>query len=1039
MKKTLPELSAAQWEFLAVLEALGGSAHIDVLDALAMLSAGQLIGLLKKAGDAGLLVQDSREVFSLCESLPAAAMEKIRAINTEKTLSALVDLIREKKIERDLDPQALINLLERSGRAMEASMLEFERADAGPGDGSDLDEVHRSLMRAVGRLKDLPLDHDAGALFIAHTLKLAKLCYMLGRGINELEGILKKAAELAKGLGDKRSQALIMLYMGMLYFIIGRRDDAYDTLSKGLERVNELGDEDILAQSAEFLGLLYFMKGLSREALKSLEHLETSMGISEVETQTFVYLVFGYSALYLGQLHRAFGFLDSNLRLAEEKNNKRIASVLRAILGVTLVLVKRYHEAEVTLVRARQDSVESSNAFGYHYSGGGLAYLYYMKGDMEKSYEIMKETVEKATQSGLVHQFSSPWILEIIYAYHQAGFEPLRFWNYHDISEAALTGINVHLKGVALRLHAQELLDQGSTEREPIMADLLASTECLELSGNYIELSKTVLQMARLELATGSKDAARRYGQEAWHLLGVHAADYFPSQYRCLLERKMLSRSTEAARGEYLRQYFQELKFIRSGMSQDDILNKTVVSTNRIFGAERGGIFWFPEGRDAGRPELRAASNLTKEEVDSPLFKPMMEHVLAAFKTNKPMVIRKEHTGQAARHEKMRSVLCIPFEVQGVPRGVLYHDTSYLKDAFDFLDPMLVTLLGRHTSDMIDFLLNTMRDREQSDKLSTERVATQQKLGKFELIAASRAMEELLTMAGQGAFTDTTVLLTGETGTGKGMLAWWIHDNSRRAEGPFITVDCTTIPENLVESELFGYEKGAFTGADKQKLGRVELANNGTLFLDEIGELPLGLQAKLLRALEEKTFVRIGGGRPIRSDFRLIAATNRDLKAEVAAGRFREDLFYRLNVFPLSIPPLRERKEDIAELAAYFLDYYARKYGRPGLELSQKHRQMLSGYAWPGNVRELQNIIERAIILSAGDTLEMPPIQSGPTSGPKGAFDDFPSLDDLQSRYIRHVLEHTKGRVGGPGGAAEILGMKRTSLYARMRSLGMRK
>jgi len=242
-----------------------------------------------------------------------------------------------------------------------------------------------------------------------------------------------------------------------------------------------------------------------------------------------------------------------------------------------------------------------------------------------------------------------------------------------------------------------------------------------------------------------------------------------------------------------------------------------------------------------------------------------------------------------------------------------------------------------------------------------------------------------------------------------------------------------------VESELFGYEKGAFTGADKQKLGRIELAHNGTLFLDEIGELPLHLQTKLLKTLEEKTFVRIGGGRSIRSDFRLIAATNRSLKDEVAAGRFREDLFYRLNVFPLSMPPLREREEDIAELARYFVELYARKYGRPGLDLSRKDIGMLMRYAWPGNVRELQNVIERAVILTKGKELQIPLFPTGSQTGAKATFDDLTTLDELQRRYIRHVFEYTKGRVSGPGGAAEILGMKRTSLYSRMKALGMKK
>ena len=1039
MKEPYLDLALEQWRFLATLNALGGVAHINILDVLAPLTARQLIDFLKKFSDSGLIHQDSNGIFSLDSSLPEAVVQKIKGINSKKNLAALVNAIYAHKIDRVLDPRVLIILLERAGRAVEASRIEFERADRDLGEKRNLETIHESLMRAVGRLKNLDMDPETSTLYISHALKLSNLCYVLGRGITELRQILETAQALATRLGDKRSQALINLHMGMLYYFTGHRDNALVALSVGLEEVNELGDEDILSQSAEFIAVFYFMKGQSREVMKHLEYLETLIGINDEKIQTLTYLLFSYSALYLGQFHRAFGFLDSNLRLAEEKPNKSLTSVLRTVLGTTLVLVKKYHEAEFHLKKARQESVESGNAFGYHYSGGGLTLLYFMKGDMEKSYAILLDTIQKAEQAGLIQQFSSPWILEIVYEFQRLDFKPLPHWNFRDIMETTLNGVNEHLRGVALRLRAREKMDQGIVKKKPIMADLEASRTYLELSGNHIQLAKTVLEMAHIELLNNNKDAAKAYAQEAWHLFGGHAADFFPDQYKALLEKKLLVPDTKSTRDEYLRHYFEEMNSIRSSMGQEETLLKTIISTNRFFGAERGGIFWFAEGKYTSKPELRAAINLTKREVESTQFKPYIEHVLKAFRTNKPLVVRKDPLVHNVKGEKIRSVLCIPFEVQGMTRGVLYHDNSYMQDAFEFLDPTMMMLLSRHTSDTVNFLLNTMSVREEKEKLSRERDTSQQEFKKSQLIAGSRVMRDQLSMAGQAATTDTTVLLTGETGTGKGVLAQWLHENSRRSEGAFIVVDCATIPENLVESELFGYEKGAFTGADKQKLGRVELAHNGTLFLDEIGELPLHLQTKLLKTLEEKTFVRIGGGRSIRSDFRLIAATNRSIKEEVTAGRFRQDLFYRLNVFPLSMPPLREREEDIIGLAKYFVELYARKYGRLGLELSRNDRGMLMRYAWPGNVRELQNVIERAVILTKGKELQIPLFPTGPQTSAKAIFDDLLSLDELQRRYIRHVFDYVKGRVGGPGGAADILCMKRTSLYSRMKALGMKK
>jgi transcriptional regulator with GAF, ATPase, and Fis domain len=297
-------------------------------------------------------------------------------------------------------------------------------------------------------------------------------------------------------------------------------------------------------------------------------------------------------------------------------------------------------------------------------------------------------------------------------------------------------------------------------------------------------------------------------------------------------------------------------------------------------------------------------------------------------------------------------------------------------------------------------------------------------------------MEALLGQVDQVAPTESTILVLGETGTGKELLAKRIHASSLRAAGPFMVVDAATIPENLLESELFGHERGAFTGADRQKIGRIELAHQGTLFLDEVGELPLSAQVKLLRALQEKTFSRLGGTRTIQSDFRLVAATNRDLGAEVAAGRFRQDLYYRLNVIPILLPPLRDRPEDIPLLAGHFLNRYAVRYKRSGLRLSPEQEKMLGRYPWPGNIRELKNILERAVLLSVADQLELA-LPADLTSGRENPFADNPSLDEIQRRYIDHILLKTSGRIAGPGGAAEILGMKRTSLYSRMRILGL--
>jgi formate hydrogenlyase transcriptional activator len=303
-----------------------------------------------------------------------------------------------------------------------------------------------------------------------------------------------------------------------------------------------------------------------------------------------------------------------------------------------------------------------------------------------------------------------------------------------------------------------------------------------------------------------------------------------------------------------------------------------------------------------------------------------------------------------------------------------------------------------------------------------------------EIVGDSRALKRILSQVGTVAATDATVLLLGETGTGKELIARAIHAASERRGRALVTVNCATSPAGLLESEWFGHERGAFTGALAQKIGRFELAHQGTLFLDEIGDVPLELQAKLLRALQEGEIERLGSTRTIRIDCRLIAATNRDLDQMIADREFRSDLYYRLNVFPIRIPALRERREDIPLLVHYFAQRFAKRLRRPIESVSRESMEMLCRWSWPGNVRELQNVIERAVILSNGTVLTVPRSEfespSPPTASPV-------TLEDAERDHILRALEQTGWVIGGAGGAAARLGLKRTSLVSTMRRLGI--
>ena len=308
-----------------------------------------------------------------------------------------------------------------------------------------------------------------------------------------------------------------------------------------------------------------------------------------------------------------------------------------------------------------------------------------------------------------------------------------------------------------------------------------------------------------------------------------------------------------------------------------------------------------------------------------------------------------------------------------------------------------------------------------------------------EIVGSSKPIREVLKQVEKVAPSDSTVLILGETGTGKELIARALHRRSKRATRAFVSVNCAAIPQSLIASELFGHEKGAFTGATQRRLGRFEAADGGTLFLDEIGDLPMETQIALLRVLQEREFERVGGNHPISVNVRLVAATNRDLLAAVAAGTFRQDLFYRLNVFPIAVPPLRERVDDIPLLVEYFVGRFAKGAGKSIHHIGKRTLEQLIGYLWPGNIRELQNVVERAVILCETDTFVVDESWLRRESADSSPHEGLSALQDREVEMIEAALAESHGRISGPAGAAAKLGIPRQTLESKMRRLGIDK
>ncbi len=431
--------------------------------------------------------------------------------------------------------------------------------------------------------------------------------------------------------------------------------------------------------------------------------------------------------------------------------------------------------------------------------------------------------------------------------------------------------------------------------------------------------------------------------------------------------------------------------------------------------------------------------------------------VAAVFRSGEPVILTGENTKglKIAAARGIRSSAHVPLTGRDGVVGVLSLGTQR-ENAFSRDDLAFLTQVARQVALAIENALAYGQVSEQKQKLTLEKLYLEDELrsvGQFEdIIGRSESLSRVLEQIATVAPTDSTVLIYGETGSGKELIARAVHNLSARKSGAFVKLNCAAIPTGLIESEMFGHERGAFTGAISQRIGRFELANRGTIFLDEIGEIPLELQPKLLRVLQEREFERLGSTRTMRSDARLIAATNRDLDQFVAEGKFRSDLYYRLNVFPVRVPALRERPEDIPLLVRHFVQQFSRRLGKTIDAIPAEAMTALTRYPWPGNIRELQNVIERAVILTNGpvlsvhiDDLRAPSPPAAPLSTPNGHGAPAASRQDLRSaleeserQQIMAALEKSNWVVAGPEGAAARLGLKRSTLQSRIQKLGIR-
>jgi len=1032
------ELSHRHWQVAALLEALEEPVGFDMLKALSGLTSEKISPLVQRLMEAGVIQERADQTFTLASDLKPGAVEKISRSNTRNQVVSLIDKIRRDNLQESVTASAWFSLLRRSGRVDEAALFAEEAARKALQSGNNMMALAfiDKAKRGLGKRHE---GTERGILFLSLSMELCRLRIHLIQELDDIPSLLQEARPVALRLGDLRTLARIDLIMGLYRYVRGETTEGFKLIASGLGKADALGDKDIMAMSAEFRGIYYYLQGMYKEAVDCFDLVVRSVQFSSGKT-ALPFLpehlasssALGYCSALLGQYHRALGVLDSHWRRSRLSQNDRNSCFYEALMGIVLIIMGRRKEAHAHLMAARQEACDLNNRPALHVVQKGLSYYNYFEDKLEEAYRITADIVHTRA---IGPQYNWPVTLEMLYAFQQAGYPPIETLDFEHEMERVIIGSNLHLRGVALRLRARQALSRG--ENAEVVRSLLESSEAdLLRTGDPIELAKTRSEMAQVKLAEGKRDEARHLALMSWEGLSGYGRDFFPDNLVNLLLIGVPHRPGKK-RQELLDEFIDLLAEFAPSADQDERLTRIIATASQFFGAERGGLFWFSGNRDAPRPVMRCSYNLDRKEVASESFHAALGLIFKTYRKQEPLILRDTMplTEHQTKPPQAIATFCLPIACGGKTRGVLYLDNFYTREESDDIDREMMLRIARHLSISIEsiFRYTEMVEQDKLKNLSVQTARNETRSDK-RILGQSPVMQALLRKAEQAAVTEASVLITGETGVGKELIARRIHEASLRHTGPFVVVDLASIPETLMESELFGHEKGAFTGADRQIPGRVELSDKGTLFIDEIGDVPLNAQVKLLRVLQEKNFIRIGGTRNIFSDFRLVAATNRDLTRDLAAGRFRQDLFYRINVLPLPVPPLRDRGDDVILLAQAFLNHYTRKYHHPFPPLSSFDIAALKAYPWPGNVRELKNVMERCAILSSPDRLELNlPAADRPSLFP--SFANHPTLDELQRQYIGHILSVTGNRIGGPGGAAELLGVKRTTLQAKMRKL----
>ncbi|QEM67033.1 hypothetical protein FO488_01905 [Geobacter sp. FeAm09] len=818
-----------------------------------------------------------------------------------------------------------------------------------------------------------------------------------------LQGDIKKAAhyvsatmKLAERLADKRMIKMAAMWQCEIHRWRGEVAEGVRRYEESVEKLETFGDDKPSLWAGAALGLSYVISGRAAQGLGMIEAVRLKTNLLNIMSRRLVVFVdrmLIVSLLEIRRLDEAKAYVDAMLTLPNE-------------------LLGHYQLRELCLLRA---------------------YFLCGEGKYREAFDYHVKATEYARYGGFVQQ-KLPWSFEYMDALEKQGFIHEEM-NYDGEVERVLRGHDIYMKGVGLRYRALRSLERHEP-CERVLADLHGSESLLERAGAEIELARTRIALGRASLKRDDLKNAQSYLEKAWLIFSKIDKKLFPQELLTILpleKRNEIAINRIIAINESLGNIREKTPFINQVISA--ALDFTMTT--------RGAFFSTEPDRE---PRVVASRNIDPLFFTTKQFQRIKEVVARAARTASERLVpgpgeEGAVTDEGLARDGITSLICMPAKLYDTVQGYLYLDNRFTGGRFSENQLLYLRLLCSQMAVGLSNIEAYEAIRELKDRYQDEAVFYKREMGIDNpietIVGTSTGITTVKEAIRQVAPTDSSVLVMGETGVGKELVAKAIHNLSNRKDGPFIPVNLAAIPAELFVSELFGHEKGAFTGAGDLYKGRFELAHGGTIFLDEIGDLPLHVQVRLLRVLQEGSFERLGSSKAIRSDFRVVAATNKDLAREVEKGTFRQDLYYRLNVFPIQVPPLRERLEDIRPLAQHFLVLSSRKMRKKPGHIPADELRKLMNYTWPGNVRELKHSVERAVVLCTDGKTHFSGIEQAAGGSLAGGDSFLAPMVDVEREHIEKVLNATRWRVTGPKGAALILGLKPTTLFARMKKLGI--